>query len=51
VKVLDEWQCPNCERTEYVDVDEYLTIGLPMCTQCGGFFEMERISDQSLIIE
>jgi hypothetical protein len=50
VKVLEVWQCPECERTERVDVDEYLTIGLPMCFQCGGI-EMERISDQPIIIE
>lgn len=46
MKIYEQWQCPNCENIEQVDVDDYLTIGTPMCTDCGDAVEMERLSER-----
>jgi hypothetical protein len=51
MKVYESWQCSNCERIILVDVDEYLVIGTPMCYLCGGPIEMERLSDERIIVE
>ena len=51
MRVYETWQCPNCERTEHFDVDRYLTEGHPMCVLCGAYIEMEKLSDERIIVE
>jgi transcription elongation factor Elf1 len=46
MKIYEQWQCPNCEHIEQVDVDDYLEIGTPMCVYCGGAVEMERLGER-----
>ena len=44
MNLLNEWECPVCEKVAMVDADEYLEIGIPMCTNHIDPVEMERVT-------
>ncbi len=41
--VLNEWECPVCEKVQMVDAVEYIEIGVPMCTNHTDPIEMEIV--------
>ncbi len=44
MNILNEWECPVCERIQMVGDNEYIEVGVPMCTNHPDPIEMERVT-------